>query len=221
MEYTYKDAEYYTDKIRRKVAVDKVAMICKLPDLTSVKDNYEVHLFVDGHAGVFNRERYRYLKPSIGDKRSRYFKYQLSTKDGSVKRLYLHRLIGLAFIDGYEEGYFIDHKDCDSLNCHITNLEWVSHKENTQRAVKNGLGVGRPRVPKKPKIYKSKLERSASNSKQLNYDDVTKIFSLARKGLTRTEIAKHFGVSQPAISQIFSGVRWSEHEESKKYRGVG
>lgn len=36
-------------------------------------------------------------------------------------------------------GITCDHKDGNKLNNCLSNLEWVSHKENTQRALKSGL----------------------------------------------------------------------------------
>ncbi|AIF43439.1 HNH endonuclease [Virgibacillus sp. SK37] len=189
-----------------------------LPTLETAKDSYEIHLSEDGYTKVFNNKTGKYLKQTIGKGKDNYVVCSLVTVDGKSKKTYLHRLIGLAFIDGYKEGYFVDHGDNDKENNHISNLEWVSHKENTQRAVKNGCGVGRP---KKPKVYMTKLEISQSSNngkKQLSYEDVTRIFALLDDDLSMTEIAKTIGVSQPAVSQIKSGKRWSEHPSSIEYR---
>lgn len=46
------------------------------------------------------------------------------------KRIYIHRLVALHFIDnhyGYNE---IDHIDGNPTNNHFTNLRWCTHKEN-------------------------------------------------------------------------------------------
>ncbi|MBD1222766.1 HNH endonuclease [Virgibacillus halodenitrificans] len=189
-----------------------------LPTLETVKDCYEIHLSEDGYAKVFNNKTGKYLKQTIGKGKDNYVVCSLVTVDGKSKKTYLHRLIGLAFIDGYKEGYFVDHGDNDKENNHISNLEWVSHKENTQRAVKNGCGVGRPKVEKKPKIYRTKLERSVASSVGLTYEDVTRIFKLLDDGYSQSKIARILNVKQPTINQIVNGKRWQEHPSVIEYR---
>lgn len=55
------------------------------------------------------------------------------------KKFFMHRLVGLLFVDGYKDGYVIDHIDGDKTNNNASNLEWVSRSENTRRAFKLGL----------------------------------------------------------------------------------
>jgi len=53
----------------------------------------------------------------------------------------LHRLIAMTFLPlaGAFNEYTIDHKDCNKLNNTLGNLEWVTRKENVQRAYINGI----------------------------------------------------------------------------------
>ena len=54
--------------------------------------------------------------------------------------IYIHRVEMLVF--NYQPGceyLHVDHIDCDKGNNYISNLEWVTISENTNRAVKNGL----------------------------------------------------------------------------------
>ena len=44
-----------------------------------------------------------------------------------------------AFIDNLDNKPFVNHIDCNKKNNNISNLEWVTAKENTQHAVKNGI----------------------------------------------------------------------------------
>lgn len=47
------------------------------------------------------------------------------------KKCYIHRLVGLAFVDGRtEEKNEIDHKDTNRKNNIYTNLKWCNHIEN-------------------------------------------------------------------------------------------
>lgn len=216
-EINYRNPEFYMAQYRQRFEIIDKVKANTLPTLHNLKDYYEIHMFCDGYIAVFNTERKRYLKPYLGVKRRYYFYYSLYTKDGKQKNRYMHRLVGLWKVDGWQEGLVTDHIDCDSLNCLSNNLEWVTIKENTQRAVANGLGVGRPRVVKAPKPLKTALQRSQGNSK-LSFDDISLIFHMAKEGKYETLIAKEFGVSQPSINMILTGKRWASHPASIKYR---
>ena len=59
-------------------------------------------------------------------------------KNGKVYRLYVHRLVGFAFVNGFENGLTIDHLDKNRSNNNWYNLEWVTLEENVKRShVKN------------------------------------------------------------------------------------
>lgn len=69
---------------------------------------------------------------------------RLRCYDGKRKaKLFVHRLVAKLFVPGYQEGYVVDHIDGDKSNNMFTNLEWVSHSENTKRAYKTGLRIGK------------------------------------------------------------------------------
>jgi uncharacterized protein YerC len=77
------------------------------------------------------------LKPN-NNNNSGYNKVTLS-KEGTNKPFTIHRLVAKAFIDNPENKPFVNHKDGNKLNNCVSNLEWVSLKENTQHAFENGL----------------------------------------------------------------------------------
>ena len=56
--------------------------------------------------------------------------YLYLKKDNISKKFYLHRLVAQAFIPNPENKKEVNHIDCDPLNNAVSNLEWVSHKEN-------------------------------------------------------------------------------------------
>ena len=71
---------------------------------------------------------------------SRYKRVSLVTIEKRTVRT-VHRLVAEAFL-GVQEGLVVNHKDGDTFNNCLENLEWVTHKENTSHALVNGL-VGR------------------------------------------------------------------------------
>lgn len=66
------------------------------------------------------------LKPDL----SGGYKRVLIIVDGKRTHQTVHRLVALAFCDGYEEGKIVNHIDENKLNNNSSNLEWVTHKEN-------------------------------------------------------------------------------------------
>ena len=86
-------------------------------------DNYEVST----HGRVRNATTARILKPCILP-----LGYQQVglCKNGKSKRFFIHRLVAQEFIDNPDEKDLVDHINHDvSDNC-VSNLRWVSAKEN-------------------------------------------------------------------------------------------
>lgn len=213
--------DFYKGKYRSNFQIVDKVKVNTLPTLTTVKDFYEVHMFEDGYIGVYNTDRKKYVKPHIGDKSSYYFRYGLRTTKNKSKTVYMHRLVGLAWVSGWAVGKVIDHKDNNQLNNLKENLEWVLPEINTKRAVVNGCGIGRPRVVK----YKlTQLQKSELSSKRLSTKEIEMIFELFEAGQSVSEIAKELNVTQACISQILNGKRWKTHPASKYYfsrRNIG
>lgn len=51
------------------------------------------------------------------------------------KRFYVHRLLGLNFLENPENKKEINHLDGDTLHNHVTNIEWATRSENAIHAV--------------------------------------------------------------------------------------
>ena len=53
----------------------------------------------------------------------------------------VHLYVAHAWVDGYEEGLEVNHKDFNVNNNNADNLEWVSHSDNVRYSVKNNSEV--------------------------------------------------------------------------------
>jgi hypothetical protein len=55
----------------------------------------------------------------------------ISLKHNELKKSFkIHRLVALAFIENPENKSDVNHKDKNKLNNHVSNLEWMTRKEN-------------------------------------------------------------------------------------------
>lgn len=62
------------------------------------------------------------------------YKYVSLSKDGIIKKIFIHRLVAEAFIDNPEGKLQVNHIDGNPSNNLVNNLEWVTNAENTQHA---------------------------------------------------------------------------------------
>lgn len=67
---------------------------------------------------------------------------QVTLYDKNKRKIFLvHRLVAMTFIPNPQNKPEINHKDGNSSNNKVSNLEWCTHQENIQHAWDNGLQV--------------------------------------------------------------------------------
>lgn len=131
---------------------------------------------------VWSKSINTYLKPLLKGK-------YLSVKI-IEKTIRIHRLVAECFIENPNSLPEINHLNGDKLDNRMENLEWCNHKQNMKHASKNKLcAIG-----------------SRHSKSKLTEDQIIEIRNL--KGLKQTEIAKLYGVKQPAIQRILSKQNW-------------
>jgi len=86
--------------------------------------------------GVFNKTRL--MRGSVNKQGYRYV--NIVTIEGK-KKVYVHRLVAMAFVDNPKKLPTVNHKDGNKLNNHYTNLEWASQRDQQLHAYRIGLRV--------------------------------------------------------------------------------
>lgn len=90
-------------------------------------------LSVTGQRDRLNKGRM--LRPGIGS--TGYYLVSLAL-NGISKTHKIHRLVALAFVDGYKPGLIVCHRDNNSLNNEAINLRWGTYESNSLDAVESG-----------------------------------------------------------------------------------
>lgn len=108
-------------------------------------------------------------------------------KDAVKTHPSLHRLVAIAFIPNNESKETVNHIDGVKVNNNVYNLEWSTHTEQMNHAVKNGLLEVRG-SPKFSPTFKKEI-----------YD----FFHSSDISITKT--AEKFGISERTIGRIVKG----------------
>lgn len=111
--------------------------------------NYMISNF--GNVWTFNENRL--LKP-FPDKNG----YQIVSLRENGKRVdfKIHRLVADAFLSHRSGTTEVNHDDGDKSYNYVDNLEWVTHIENMEHAMNNGLSIRRSvRIIETGEVFKS------------------------------------------------------------------
>ena len=111
------------------------------------------------------------------------------SKEGVVKRKYVHRMVAEAFIENPLKKEQVNHKDGVKLNNRVSNLELMTGHENMKHAYDNGYN---------------------NPPKKLTEKDVEEIKGMLNRGVYQKDIAVLYNVSKSQISNIKRGVSWNE-----------
>lgn len=99
-----------------------------------------------------------------------------------VSKHRIHRTLAETFIPNLENKPEVNHIDGNRLNNSLDNLEWVTSSENTEHMLKTGRG-------------NIKIKRS----------DIPKIVEQYNNRVSRQELAKQYGVTPKAITNVLKG----------------
>lgn len=152
--------------------------------LYSVSDQGRVKSFQRNPDGVILRQMtnvYGYLKLTL-------------SVNGELKNKTIHSLVTQSFIGECPDNLEISHKDGDRTNNKISNLEYITHKENINKKHKHGT-----------------MARGETNGmSSLNEIKVCAMRLLYSTGrYTFTEIGKMFNIHKGTANRAITGQTWS------------
>ena len=135
-----------------------------------------------------DRAKIQFLKPKIEVRG--YRRIRLSGNSKSHFH-FIHRLVIQTFNGNNPKGKeYVNHKNGNTSDNRLENLEWCSHLENMRHAIRTGLVNNNGE--KSPNAILTK----------------TDVLEIRKSKLKQVELAKIYGVGQPHISSIITKKSW-------------
>jgi len=156
-------------------------------EFITVKDYPEIEI---SKCGIIRRKKNNSIKSQyLND--AGYYMITLSRNNKS-NPLRVHRLLAKTFIPNPKNYATVNHIDGVKTNNSLSNLEWLSHKENVRHAFRIGL-----------------VNNTGENNGKsvLTKQQVLEIKKMKGK-LSQQKIAELFPVSRSTIQGIFNGRLW-------------
>lgn len=171
--------------------------------LPTDKLSEEVWKDVIGYEGLYQISNFGNVK-SLGNsfsRKERFLKLSPQSKgyltvvlqkNGKRKMMLVHRLVAEYFVSNLNDKLQVNHINGIKTNNRAENLEWVSHRENLDHAIKNNLT----------------LKGEENRNSKLKDVDVIKIHYLLQKGVTTKELSESYNVSYSTIDSIRTNRYW-------------
>ena len=131
---------------------------------------------------VFSWKTNKFLKPQ--KQKKGYLTVNLF-KDKKFKTKTIHRLVAISLIENPMNKPCVNHKDLDKTNNHISNLEWVSQKENIQHACDNGIRCGEKNGNSKLTIAQVKEIRKKHKFRKYTYEQLSQEYNVMKNYIGR------------------------------------
>lgn len=164
----------------------------KIEEFVWIKD-YEGSYLISNYGRVYSKKREKLLKLELINE---YYRVSLSLGEANTKdRQLVHRLVLKNFIGPCPSGMECRHKDGNSLNNYIDNLEWNTHEVNELDRIKHGtynIYIGEKH---------SKSIFSESIVKEIRKDWRTGKY-------TQNQLSNKYNCSRGAICGIINNLTW-------------
>ncbi len=151
---------------------------------------FEDYYLIDESGKVFSKQTNKFLSPYFrkskkSNPNSKKYWFVVFTVKGKQTAKYIHRLVAETFIENTEKKKTVNHKDGNTENNNVENLEWATFSEQQIHAFSKKLNY-------------------AVNSKPVNcFNYKTKEFVKTYSSLT--EAAKDIGTTTSNVSNVLRG----------------
>lgn len=180
---------------------------------------------VIGYEGIYsisNLGRVRRDKGGCGTRAGRlvkrtecdgYHRVNLSLH-GKLKHCYVHHLVAAAFLPNRPEGVEIDHKDDCRSNSRASNLQYLTHAGNTQKAWATGRCVAgdahwtRQHPERLARGNRHGSHINPGRNIKLTEAQVKEIRNLSSQGVRRSVIAEQYGIKYATVTGIVLRNNW-------------
>jgi Trp operon repressor len=164
--------------------------ILQVSDNARIKSMARLTTGVRNGAPIAQRRPETIMSPWIGNNGYLHVSPQIG---GLRPKLLVHRLVAIAFVEGFRDGFSVNHINGVKTDNRPQNLEWVSLARNTQMQWDAGL---------------VDLRGERNPMAKLTARKVRIIRGLLAKGASCNELAELAGVSASCITLIRNGDRW-------------
>lgn len=154
---------------------------------------YEDYFKVSNLGRVFGKRSNKVLKLHVRKDKRVTLATKIGGRNGLAITFKVHRLVAEAFIPNPDKKPEVNHKDGNTQNNCVSNLEWSTHSENMQHAFDTGLN----RADKGTEDSSSRLDDEAVNFIRNNPNK-----------LTQRQLAEIYGVNHSTIHRCQSGKRY-------------
>lgn len=155
---------------------------------------------------VYSLKINRWVKQQISN--NDYFVVSMGADNGTRYRKKVHRLLLQTFkpVDNHDQ-MFVNHIDSNKQNNKLSNLEWVTPKENSEHAVKNGLYKPswineNTKLPKQSEIIFDLDKPTITSRKDLEVETIHLIFQKLQDGYRKCDVSRMLGVQSSVISAL-------------------
>lgn len=157
--------------------------------ITKCKYDLKFNYYVTDDGKVWSERTGKFL--SFQYDKNGYVKVQMRSTDNKSHRYSVHRLVLENFcpVEGMEF-LQVNHIDGDKTNNCLSNLEWVTCKENISHAIKNNLRA------------------ETNGSAKLTSAQVIEIFNRANAGETNVSLGAEFHIHPDQVGRIKNKKSW-------------